>query len=139
MLIDDQFFQASPMNQAVADATAIDQKLSKRPIELDPGGYFIIYLDSDAGLIHAKHFTNFINDRGLACDPETGKPIPTRGKVERVPSQVYSGRTAKEICVQIFEQSQACPVTMLDHAAYLGREFQRAEAALLSGQAYVQD
>lgn len=127
------------MNQAVADATAIDQKLSKRPIDLDPGGYFIVYLDPEAMLICAKHFTNVINDRGLACDPATGQPIPTRGKVERTPTHVYSGRTAKEICVQIFEQSEACPVTMFDHAAYLGREFQRAEVALLSGQTYVQD
>ena len=31
------------------------------------------------------------------------------------------------------------PVTHLEHANYLGREFARAEAALLSGQQYVQD
>ncbi|MFP4101864.1 DUF4346 domain-containing protein, partial [Coleofasciculus sp.] len=42
-------------------------------------------------------------------------------------------------CVVIFEQTQPCPVTMLDHAAYLGREFMRAEFALISGQEYVQD
>ncbi|MGB3266969.1 MAG: DUF4346 domain-containing protein, partial [Microcoleus sp.] len=29
--------------------------------------------------------------------------------------------------------------TMLDHAAYLGREFVRAELALLSDREYVQD
>lgn len=128
------------MNQSVvAEATAIDEKLSKRYIDLDPDGYFIIYLDRDAKLIQAKHYTNFINDKGLACDPETGKPLPTRGKVERIPTQIFSGRTAKEICVQIFEQTQPCPVSRLDHASYLGREFQRAEAALLSGQEYVQD
>ena len=127
------------MNQAVADATAIDQALSKRYIELDPGGYFIIYLDRDQMLIYAKHYTNVINERGLACDPETGKPLPTRGKVERSPAQIYSGRTAKELCVQLFEQAEICPVTRLDHASYLGREFQRAEAALLSGQEYIQD
>lgn len=127
------------MNQAVADVTAIDQALSKRYIDLDPGGYFIIYLDLDRRLIHAKHYTNVINERGLACDPETGKPLPTRGKVERTPTQIYSGRTAKEICVQLFEQTDPCPVSRIDHAAYLGREFQRAEAALLSGQAYIQD
>lgn len=127
------------MNQAVADATAIDQALSKRYIDLDPGGYFIIYLDPDRMLIHAKHYTNVINERGLACDPETGKPLPTRGKVERTATQIYSGRTAKEICVQLFEQTEPCPVTHIDHAAYLGREFQRAEAALLSGQEYIQD
>jgi dihydropteroate synthase len=119
--------------------TAIDQDLSKRYIELDPGGYFIIYLDRDQKLIQAKHYSNVINDRGLACDPATGKPLPVRGKVERVPTQTYSGRTAKELCIQIFEQAQSCPLTRLDHASYLGREFQKAEAALLSGQEYVQD
>ncbi|MBD2077989.1 DUF4346 domain-containing protein [Phormidium sp. FACHB-592] len=127
------------MNQALADATAIDQKLSKRHIDLDPGGYVIIYLDHEQGLICAKHFTNFIDDRGLACDPETGKPIPIRGKIERQPTQIFTGRTAKELCVQLFEQAKPCPITLLDHASYLGREFQRAEAALLSGQEYVQD
>lgn len=128
------------MNQSVvAAATAIDQKLSKRHIDLDPGGYFIIYLNRDEALIQAKHYTNVINEKGLACDPETGAPIPTRGKVERVPTQVFSGRTAKEICIQIFEQTHPCPVTCLDHASYIGRECQRAEMALLSGQEYVQD
>jgi dihydropteroate synthase len=127
------------MNQAITNAIEIDQKLSKRHIDLDPGGYFIIYLDRNEMLICAKHFTNVINDRGLACDPETGQPIPTRGKVERPPSVIYSGRTAKEVCVQIFEQNKPCPVTFLDHASYLGRELQRAETALLTGQEYVQD
>ena len=118
---------------------AIDDKLSKRYIDLDPEGYFIIYLDREAGLICAKHFTNVINERGLAVDPETGKPIPVRGKVERTHTRVFSGRTAKELCVQIFEQTQPCPLTRLDHAAYLGREFVRAEIALVNGQEYVQD
>jgi len=127
------------MNQAITNATALDQKLSKRYIDLDPSGYFIIYLDPKEMLIYAKHFTNIINDRGLACDPETGEPIPTRGKVERAPAEIYKGRTAKEICVQIFEETKPCPITRLDHAAYLGREFQRAEFALLNGQEYVQD
>lgn len=127
------------MNQTTTKATELDQELSKRHIDLDPGGYFIIYVDQQEKLIRAKHFTNFIDDRGLACDPATGKPIPCDGKVERFPSQVFSGRTAKEICVQIFEQSNPCLVTRLDHASYLGREFQRAEAALLDNQTYIQD
>ncbi|MFE4105453.1 DUF4346 domain-containing protein [Almyronema epifaneia] len=122
------------------DLDALDNQLSKRYIELDPGGYFLIYLDRDQGLICAKHFTNVINDKGLACDPETGKPLPTRGKVERSHTQVYSARTAKELCIKLFENADPpCPVTFLDHAAYLGREFVRAEIALISGQAYVQD
>lgn len=127
------------MNQTINALREIDDELSKRHLDLDPGGYFIIYLDREAGLICAKHFTNAINDRGLAVDPETGKVIPARGKVERTESTLFAGRTAKELSVAIFEQTQPCPVTMLDHAAYLGREFVRAEYALLSGQEYVQD
>lgn len=123
----------------MVDLEAIDKKLSGRFIALDPGGYFIIYLDESAGLICAKHFTNVIDDRGLAIDPETGKPIPVRGKVERTPTQVFSGRTAKELCIEIFEKNQPSLVTLLDHAAYLGREFVRAEIALINGVEYVQD
>ncbi len=46
------------MDLIVENLAAIDDKLSQRHIDLDPGGYFIIYLDRDAGLIYAKHFTN---------------------------------------------------------------------------------
>jgi dihydropteroate synthase len=119
--------------------TALDNKLSNRFIELDPAGYFVIYLDREAKLICAKHYTNVINDKGVACDPETGKPLPCNVKVERVPAAIFTGRTAKELCIKIFEETQPCPIGFLDHAAYLGREFVRAEMALLNGQEYVQD
>ena len=119
--------------------TALDRKLSNRFIELDPQGYFLIYVDRDAGLICAKHFTNVIDDRGLACDPKTGKPLPVRGKVERTPTAIYQGRTAKELSIEIFEKTKPCAISYLDHAAYLGREFVRAEMALVTGQDYVQD
>ncbi|PZV15612.1 MAG: hypothetical protein DCF22_06880 [Leptolyngbya sp.] len=127
------------MSQTLTEATAIDQELSKRSINLDRSGYFVIYVDANEKLICAKHYTNFIDEQGLACDPATGKPIPCDGTVSRLPTRLFSGRTAKEICVQIFEQATDCPATQLDHAAYLGREFQRAEAAMLTGQAYIQD
>lgn len=127
------------MNQTTESLTAIDDKLSKRHIDLDPSGYFIIYLDREAGVICAKHYTNVIDDRGLAIDPETGKVIPAKGKVERTQCTLFTGRTAKELCVVIFEETQPCPVTMFDHAAYLGREFVRAEFALIHSQEYVQD
>lgn len=127
------------MGLTVEDLTAIDDKLSQRHIDLDSGGYFIIYLNRQEGLICAKHFTNVINEEGLAVDPETGKVIPARAKVDRTHTTLFVGRTAKELCVKIFEQTQPCPVTLLDHAAYLGREFVRAEFALLTDQGYVQD
>jgi dihydropteroate synthase len=127
------------MDLLLEDLTAIDNKLSHRHIDLDPNGYFIIYIDHNERLIHAKHFTNVIDERGLAVDPETGKVIPARGKVTRTHSTVFSGRTAKELCIKIFEDTPHCPVTFLDHAAYLGREFVRAEMALVLGKEYIQD
>ncbi|MBU7587343.1 MAG: DUF4346 domain-containing protein [Nostoc sp. TH1S01] len=118
--------------------TEIDEKLSQRHISLDPNGYFIIYLDRLVGLIYAKHFMNVIDKQSLVIDPKTGKIIIGQGKVERTQTTIFSGRTAKELCVKIFEQTQPCPVTQLDHAAYLGREFLRAELALVNKQEYVQ-
>ena len=118
----------------------LDSKLSNRFIELDSNGYFLIYLEPEQGLICAKHFTNVINEKGVACDPETGEPLPCEGGVQRQHTQVYTGRTAKELCIAIFEVPNApCPVSRMDHAAYLGREFVRAEMALIAGKEYVQD
>lgn len=123
----------------LAALAAIDQELSNRFIELDPAGYFVIYLDRDAGLICADHYTNTINDAGLATDPETGEVLACKGSLQRQPTQTYRGRTAKEIGISITEQAKPCPLTRFDHALYLGREFVRAELALLSGEDYIQD
>lgn len=120
--------------------TELDEKLSHRFIELDPGGYFLVYLEREQGFICAEHFSNIINEQGLACDPETGEPLPCEGGIQRQHTHIYRGRTAKQLCIAIFETDELpCPVTHLDHAAYLGREFVRAEIALISGQEYVQD
>ena len=118
----------------------IDENLSKRHLDLDPAGYFIIYIDPQEGYIYAKWFTTAIDARGLAVDPDTGQPIPARGTVQREPSHIFRGRTAKELCVQIFEECTTFqPVSQLSHAAYLGREFLRAEMALVRGEPYIQD
>jgi len=129
-------FSPEPLSDQIR---RIDEQLSRRPLELDPAGYFIIYLDREQHLICAKHYRTVINEQGLATDPETGAVIPARGPVNRPPQRVYVGRTAKELCVQIFEKEGEKVVSQLSHAAYLGREFQKAEAALISGEEYVQD
>ncbi len=121
------------------ELAAFDDELSKRFIELDPAGYFLIYLDRDAGLICAEHYSNDINDQGLAVDPDTGEPIPCQGGAKRRPTGIFRGKTAKELGLKITEQADPVPLTYLDHALYLGREFVKAEAALLSGTEYIQD
>lgn len=128
--------QSSPK---ATDLAALDDQLSKRFIDLDPEGYFIIFLNREAGLICAAHYTNTISEKGLALDPETGKPIPVRGQVQRTPTATFTGRTAKELGMKITEQTQPCPLSRLDHALYLGREFVRAELALIQGTDYIQD
>ncbi|BAU14776.1 hypothetical protein LEP3755_53290 [Leptolyngbya sp. NIES-3755] len=127
------------MTQAVFDPVTFDDKLSNRFIELDPNGYFIIYVDRSSRLICAEHYTNTINEKGLACDPETGEPLPCGGELKRRPSKIFKGRTAKELCIEIFEKAETCCITRLDHAAYLGREFVRAEQCLMSDREYIQD
>jgi dihydropteroate synthase len=128
-------------NQIDKNIEQIDKKLSQRFIALDPAGYFIIYIDTDQNLICAKHFTNEVNTQGLAVDPETGKVIPAKGKVSREPSHTFQAYSAKQLCVEIFENSLETTdmITMLDHAAYIGREVQKAEQALRHHQVYIQD
>lgn len=118
---------------------AIDEELSQRFIELDPAGYFIIYLDKEKNLICAEHYTNDINEKGLAVDPETGEPFPCDQPLKRTPTAIFTGRTAKELGIKITEEAKPCPLSYLDHALYLGREFVRAEIALINGTEYVQD
>lgn len=121
------------------EQTQINHALSNRFIALDPGGYFIIYVDPVAQLICAQHFTNNIDEQGLAIDPETGKPFACNVKLERQPTAVFKAKTAKEVCIQLFESDAPSLVTKFDHAAYLGRELMKAEIALATGQVYVQD
>jgi dihydropteroate synthase len=118
---------------------SIDDVLSQRPLELDPAGYFIIYLDPTEQLICAKHYGTIIDDRGVALDPNTGLPLPAQTAVKRQDWTLFTGRTAKELCVKLFEETTPSPVSQFSHAAYLGREFVRAEQALLAGTEYVQD
>lgn len=131
---------ADAVSQQLAESmTALDNELSNRYIELDPSGYFLIYVDRERHLICAAHYSNDISDQGEAIDPETGEPIPCDRPSERKPVTVYTGRTAKELGIAITETANPCPLTRFEHALYLGREFVRAEIALLTGQSYIQD
>ena len=121
------------------EQTQINDRLSHRFIELDPNGYFLIYLDRENNLICADHYTNKINNKGLAVDPETGEVIACQGGAVRLPTRQFQAKTAKELCIQLFEDTSVKLVTKLDHAAYLGREFIKAELALAHNAEYVQD
>jgi hypothetical protein len=117
----------------------LDDDLSQRFIELDPAGYFLIRVDLQQGQLIVEHYSNGIDERGLATDPETGEVLSCRGGAVRAPLGVYRGRTAKEVGIALTEGEGPHPLSRLDHALYLGRELQKAELALERRTTYVQD
>lgn len=117
----------------------LDAQLSQRFIALDPAGYFLIRLDREAAELVAEHYGNGIDARGLATDPDTGEVLSCRGGGPRAPLAVYRGRSAKQLGIALTEGAGPHPLSRLDHALYLGRELQRAEACLEQGLDYVQD
>ena len=117
----------------------LDDQLSQRFIELDPSGYFLIKLDTEAGELVAEHYSNDVDERGRATDPETGEVLSCRGGGPRLPTTCFRGRTAKELGIALTEVNGSVPLSRLDHALYLGRELQKAEACLKAGVPYRQD
>ena len=117
----------------------LDDKLSKRQIELDPKGYFLIKIDSLTNELIVEHYLNNIDQQGRAIDPETGEPIGCKTKSRNQPSNIYRGKSAKQLGIQISEGHRPLPISRLDHALYIGRELQRAEQCLISGKQYIQD
>ncbi len=54
----------------------------------------------------------------------------------RDPKIVIRGKTAEEICDEIIERGL---ISNIEHAAYVGRELQKAEIALRTGRSYLQE
>jgi tetrahydromethanopterin S-methyltransferase subunit A len=84
-----------------------------KQLRLDRAGFFIVLPQPQKALIVCEHYEN-------------------NGRL----AHVIEGRRAALIAATIVERGL---VTQLDHAAYLGRELQKAEAALSTGLAYEQD
>jgi len=80
----------------------------------DPKGYFRVWVDRGRGLIMAAHY---------------------RPGSEH-PDVVIADSSAGRICCRAVELGL---VSDLGHAAYLGRELEKAEVALKTGRSYVQD
>ena len=117
----------------------LDDKLSRRQIELDPKGYFLIKLDPLTNELILEHYLNNIDSKGRAIDPESGQPIGCKTKRSDQPSNIFRGKSAKEVGIQISEGHGPFPISRLDHAVYIGRELQRAEQCLKTGGDYIQD
>ena len=116
----------------------IDKELSNRKIKLDPNGYFIIKVDLNLKKIVVEHYLNNINQKGIAVDPTTNKPIECKSTNKRNVYKKFIGNSAKEVGILITEKEDNL-ISKFDHALYLGRELQKAEACLLKNFNYVQD
>lgn len=119
--------------------SSLDDQLSQRVIALDPAGYFLIKVDPQTRELVAEHYSNDVDEKGRATDPATGEVLTCRGGGSRQPSRSFRGRSAKELGIALTEGNGPSPVSRLDHALYLGRELQKAEACLNDGMPYVQD
>jgi hypothetical protein len=130
---------AAASHPARQERSSLDHALSQRFIALDPSGYILIRVDHSRQELVAEHYGNTINDQGLATDPDSGEVIRCQGANPRSPLAVFRGRSAKELGICLTEGDGPLPVSRLDHALYLGRELQKAEACLDSGEPYIQD
>ncbi|WP_269609388.1 DUF4346 domain-containing protein [Prochlorococcus marinus] len=119
--------------------TLLDDKLSKRQIELDPKGYFLIKIEPKTNELILEHYLNDIDQKGRAIDPDSGEPIGCKTKSRNQPNNIYRGKSAKQLGIQISEGHGPFPISHLDHAIYIGRELQKAEQCLISGKQYIQD
>ena len=117
----------------------LDEKLSKRQIDLDPKGYFLIKIDHLKNDLILEHYLNNIDNQGRAIDPDTGELIGCKSKRSNQPNKIFKGKSAKELGIQISEGHSPFPISRLDHAIYIGRELQRAEQCLKTGEQYIQD
>ena len=117
----------------------IDENYSSRHIALDPKGYFLIQVNQEQNELIVEQFSNNIDEKGIAKDPETGKTLKCTNGAKRAPINIFKGKTAKEVGIQLTEGTAPFPISKLDHALYLGRELQKAEDCLINGKPYIQD
>jgi len=128
-----------PQEDLINSIKLLDDKLSKRQIKLDPKGYFLIKIEPKTNELILEHYLNDIDQKGRAIDPESGEPIGCKTKSRNQPNNIYRGKSAKQLGIQISEGHGPFPISHLDHAIYIGRELQRAEQCLITGKPYIQD
>jgi adenosylcobinamide kinase/adenosylcobinamide-phosphate guanylyltransferase len=112
------------------EAQRLDQHLSTRRIAMDSNGYFLVKTDPMEGVIVVSFHSCMVNENGEICDLE-GSRIPCDGP-SPTPLKVWKCKTAKEATTEIFERWANIQELGLSvgHAAYIGREVQKAEFSL---------
>ena len=129
----------APLPQQCQEARMLDHYLSKRGMKMYPKGYFLIKVDREKLVIRVSFHSCIINDKGEFFDLD-GNRLTCHGGNSPDPLKVWECRTAKEATFRVLEQwDRAGELLCVGHAGYLGREVQKAEAALYGGGIYQQD
>ena len=116
LVLKDKRLRGEPYtNEIEAETQVIFAIENVEPEVMDERGLFKIAVDHNTGTIVAVH---------ILCSQQDK------------PNFVIKGETAEDIFSKIEELNL---ITMLDHAAYLGRELAKAEIALKTGKEYIQD
>ena len=130
-------------SQALTDCALLDKFLSTRSLTMDDKGYFMMKTDNTKRVIRVTYHSCIKNDKGEICDAK-GVKIKCcgdgKGSNRPEPMQIWEARTAKELTVMIFERwEHANDLVTVGHAAYIGREAQKAEDCLFADRPYQQD
>ena len=99
-----------PYDKSIERGIEVVQAAPKEEFEYDPRGFFKI----------------FIHESEIVAVLQTGEG----------PKIVIKGNNAEDICLEIIERGL---VSEIKHAAYLGRELQKAEIALRTRKGYLQE
>lgn len=91
----------------------VEAKRPDRRLILDPSGFFIIYPKKDEGRIYLEHY-----------------------KADGTLNEIIYGESPVLIASTAIERGL---VSRLDHAAYLGRELEKAFLSMTQGFQYIQD
>lgn len=103
-----------------------------KDIVLDPKGFFIILLDREKKEIIVEHYQAEWDEEALKKYSGDWKACMKSHKL----NEVITGKNASEICHTIIREGL---VSRLEHAAYLGKEIQKAENALKNNLSYEQE
>ncbi|MCX8191267.1 MAG: dihydropteroate synthase-like protein, partial [Nitrososphaerales archaeon] len=115
LVMRDRKLRDTPFDKSLKEGVKIiDAKEAPKYYGVDTKGYFKVYVDREEKKIIVLHYEHNSNR----------------------PSLIIEGSSAESIYRSIVSNGL---VSLLDHAAYLGSELQKAEIALKLGKSYIQD
>lgn len=103
-----------------------------RDVVLDSKGFFVILLDRENEKIIVEHYQAEWNIEAMKKYSGDWRACMKSQKLNKI----ITGKDASEICHTIVREGL---VSRLEHAAYLGREIQKAEDALKNNLPYEQE